>query len=160
MADLLELTEGLPEVVLAPGDVLVEDGTRTGSVWVLVSGSMHISKHGALINTIDRPGVAFGEVAVLQGSDHTATVTAATECRLRVARDGRAFLLDQPEVLLLVAGDLAARLDLVTTYLADLRNQYSGSPGLDMVSTVLGRLRGTTPGTAIPGSARDPDPEY
>lgn len=160
MADLLELTEGLPEVVLAPGDVLVEDGTRTGSVWVLLSGSVQVTKHGVLINTIDRPGAAFGEVAVLQGSDHTATVTAATECRLRVARDGRAFLLDQPEVLLGVAGDLAARLDLVTTYLADLRNQYSGSPGLDMVSTVLGRLQGTAPGTARPGSARDPDPEY
>lgn len=160
MADLLELTEGLPEVVLAPGELLIEDGTRTGSVWVLVSGSVHVSKHGALINTIDRPGVALGEVAVLLGSDHTATVAAATECRFRVARDGRAFLLDRPDVLLVVAGDLAARLDLVTTYLADLRNQYLGTPGLDMVSTVLSRLQDTSPGTARPGSARDPDPEY
>lgn len=160
MADLLELTDGLPEVALAPGELLMEDGTRTGAVWVLLSGTVRVTKHGALISTIDRPGVAFGEVAVLLGSDHTATVSAATECRFRVARDGRAFLLERPEVLLVVAGDLAARLDLVTTYLADLRNQYRGSPGLDMVSTVLGRLGATAPGTSLPGSVRDPDPEY
>ncbi len=160
MADVLALTDGLPEIALAAGEVLITDGTRTGSVWVLLEGTLEVSKHGAPISTIDRAGAVFGEVAVLLGADHTATVTAASACRLRIAEDGRALLLDRPEVLLEVAGGLAARLDLVTTYLADLRNQYAGSPGLDMVSTVLGRLTGTATGTARPGSARDPEPEY
>ena len=160
MVDLLELTVGLPEVVLPPGEVLLEDGTRTGSVWVLLEGTVEVSKAGVLISTIDRPGVAFGEVALLMGSDHTATVSAVTECRFRVARDGQTFLLERPEVLLVVAGDLAARLDLVTTYLADLRNQYRGTPGLEMVSSVLGRLHAASPDTAVTGSVRDPEPEY
>lgn len=160
MADLLELTEHLPEVTLAPGDVLIEDGTQTGSVWVLVSGSLQVHKDGALINTIDRTGAAFGEVAVLQGSGHTATVTAAEPCTLRYARDGRALLLENPEILLAVSAGLAQRLDLVTRYLADLRNQYAGAPGLEMVSAVLGRLAHEPPRPVQPGSARDPEPEY
>src|SRR5262245_16303979 len=125
MPDLLELTESLPEIELAAGDVLMEDGTRTGSVWVLVEGSLEIRKNGSLSNTISRPGAAFGEVAVLQGSGHSATVVAVVPTRMRYAQDGRALLLDNPEILLLVAAGLAERLDLITGYLADLRNQYT-----------------------------------
>jgi len=48
----------------------------------------------------------------------------------------------------------------VSTYLADLKHQYADSPGLSMVSDVLGRLA-THPHPAVqPGSARDPDPDY
>jgi CRP-like cAMP-binding protein len=112
------------------------------------------------ISTIAVPGAAFGEVAVLMDSDHSATVVAASTARLRYAQDGRAFLLSSPEVLLFLAKGLAARLDLVTRYLADLRNQYAGAPGLDMVSDVLGRLVQRDGPKARPGSARDPDPEY
>jgi CRP/FNR family cyclic AMP-dependent transcriptional regulator len=159
VADLLALTAGLPEVVLAEGDVLIHDGTTTGSVWVLVEGALDIRKDGALINTIAEPGAAFGEISVLLGAGHSADVVAASPCRLRHAVDGRSFLLDRPEVLLLVAAGLARRLDLVTRYLADLRNQYAGTPGLEMVADVLQKLN--APGEpARPGSARDPDPEY
>jgi len=159
MADLLELSSGLPEVELAPGEVLVEDGTRTGSIWVLVSGRLDVRKDGVLISTIERPGSGFGEIAVLRGSGHTATVVAAEPCRLRYAADGQAFLHGQPEVLFVLARGLAERLDLITSYLADLRNQYAGAAGLEMVSEVLGKLQGAPPMTVQPGSARDPDPD-
>lgn len=159
MADLLALTDGLPEVELAPGEVLIGDGTATGAMWVLVSGTLEVRKDGVRISTVSEPGAAFGEIAVLLGSGHSADVVAVSPCRLRHAVDGRALLLGHPEVLLLVAGGLARRLDLVTRYLADLRNQYQGTPGLEMVADVLGKLNATgTP--ARPGSARDPDPEY
>ena len=159
MVDLLSLTEGLAEVQLAPGEVLIHDGTTTGSMWVLVEGALEVRKDGASINTVREPGAAFGEVAVLLGGGHSADVVAVAPTRLRHAADGRAFLLGQPEVLLLVAGGLARRLDLVTRYLADLRNQYAGTPGLEMVGDVLSKLH--APGEpARPGSVRDPDPEY
>ena len=111
-------------------------------------------------NAIDRPGAAFGEVAALRGSGHTATVVAADPCRLRYADDGDAFLHGHPEVLFEMARGLAERLDLITNYLADLRNQYAGAAGLDMVSDVLGKLQGAASPTIRPGSVRDPDPEY
>jgi CRP-like cAMP-binding protein len=160
VSDLLLLTVDLPEITLEPGEVLVTDGTTTGSVWVLVSGSLEVRKDDITINTINTPGAAFGEVAALRNAPHSATVLAAEATRLRYAADGRALLLGNPEILALVASGLADRLDLVTGYLADLRNQYADAPGLEMVSTVLGRL--TQQGTPVvrPGSARDPEPDY
>lgn len=160
MTDLLELASALPAVELADGDVLVHDGSATGSIWVLVSGALRVTKHGALISTIDRQGAVFGEVSVLLGRGHSATVEAVGPCRLRYARDGAAFLQGDVRVMALVATALAERLDLVTAYLADLRNQYGEAPGIAMVSDVLGRLARHQGAPLRPGSAREPDPEY
>ena len=77
-----------------------------------------------------------------------------------MARDGKAFLGEDPELLRSVAVGLAERLNFVTTYLADLKDQYGDAPGLAMVSDVLGRLASHQQPAARPGSARDPDPEY
>ena len=159
MSTLLELTAHLPEVTVPAGHELMRDGDRTGRIWVLVEGELQILKDGNLINTISRPGAAFGEVSVLLDSNHTATVVAARECRLRKADDGRAFLLGSPEVLLHLASGLAERLDVVTRYLSDLRTQYAEAPGLQMVSTVLGKLVNEERPTIRPGSARDPEPD-
>lgn len=160
MADLLELCTDLDEVELAAGEILVREGERTGSIWVLVSGSLRVTKSGALINTIDRPGAVFGEVAVLLGSDHSATVEAAVPTRLRYAQDGRALLHSDPRILFLFASALAERLSLLTTYLADLKNQYGDTPGIAMVSDVLGRLATHQATPVRLGSAREPSPEY
>ena len=58
----------------------------------------------------------------------------------------------------LVAIGLAERLNLVTTYLADLKHQYGDAPGIAMVGEVLARLAERQAPPARPGSARDPDP--
>jgi len=97
---------------------------------------------------------------VLLGTDHGATVEAAEPSVLRVAADGAAFLGEDPELLREVAVGLAGRLNFVSTYLADLKEQYGDAPGLSMVSDVLGRLASHQRPPARSGSARDPDPEY
>jgi CRP-like cAMP-binding protein len=160
MPDMLTLADHLPEVVLAPGDVLVREGNPSGPVWVLVSGELTVSKGGTEVNTISLPGAVIGEMSVLLGVDHGATVVAATPARLRVARDGAALLAGDPEVMRQVAEGLARRLNFVSTYLADLKEQYGDAPGLSMVSDVLTTLSHHGQPAARPGSARDPDPDY
>ena len=53
------------------------------------------------------------------------------------------------------------RLQVMTTYLADLKHQYADHEGgLGMVDVVLGSLmHGSGPRSEL-GSERDPDPEY
>ena len=121
MPDMLTLTEHLPVVVLAPGDVLVREGNPSGPVWVLVSGELTVSKGDTEVNTISLPGAVIGEMSVLLGVDHGATVVAATSARLRVADDGAVLLAGDPRVMRLVAEGLARRLNSVSTYLADLK---------------------------------------
>ena len=112
------------------------------------------------MNTITDPGALIGEMSILRGTDHTATVEATEQSVLRHAADGHGLLASDPAITNLVAVGLADRLSFVTTYLADLTQQYSDVPGLSMVSDVLSRLAEHTGPAASPGSAREPDPEY
>ena len=157
---MLAHADHLDEVGFAPGDAVVTEGGTGGELWVLVSGSLTVRKGGEVVNSITRPGALVGEISLLLGTAHGATVEAAEPSRLRVARDGIAFLGEDPVLMRLVASGLAERLNFVTTYLADLKHQYGDAPGLSMVSDVLTRLAAHQDHTARPGSARDPDPEY
>jgi CRP-like cAMP-binding protein len=156
----LELSAHLPEVDVEAGEVIVHEGGPAGMIWVLVSGALRVSKEGIPVNTITEPGAAIGEVSVLLGTHHGATVEAIERSRMRVAANGHAFLDGDPEVMKHIATGLASRLSFVTRYLADLRHQYEDSPGLAMVSDVVGQLAQHHAPPARPGSARDPDPDY
>jgi CRP/FNR family transcriptional regulator, cyclic AMP receptor protein len=156
MKNMLTLSVGLPEAVFAPGDTVVEEGGAAGAIWVLVSGALLVRKGEVVVNAINRPGALVGEVSVLLDAAYGATVEATERSVLRHAADGRAFLLSDPAITLLVAVGLAERLDFVTTYLADLKHQYGDAPGLSMVSDVLRELAQRQGPRARPGSARDP----
>lgn len=160
VTDLLALSAHLPEVEFGPGEVVIEEGLPTGAVWILVSGTLTVRRGGTLVNSISRSGAMVGEISVLLGREHGSTVETAGDCRLRVARDGRGFLDGDPAVMALVAVELAERLEFVSTYLADLKEQYGDTPGISMVSDVLRQLADHQHPTARPGSARDPDPAY
>ena len=160
MTDMLVLSEHLPEVDFAAGEAVVREGGRSGSIWVLVSGALRVRKGGIEVNTITNPGALIGEMSVLLGIDHSATVEATQQSTLRHAVDGRGLLASDPAISNLVAVGLAERLSFITTYLADLTQQYADVPGLSMVSDVLSRLDQHAGPLATPGSAREPHPDY
>jgi CRP-like cAMP-binding protein len=160
VTDLLELAAALPEVRLAAGDVLVDEGVAGRTIWVLVKGVLEVRKGPVVVATIAEPGALVGEMSTLNGTASTATVVASTGCVLRVAEDGDSFLDGDVRVMRLVARALATRLAFVTTYLADLRHQYGDAPGLAMVDDVLAELANRQGPAARPGSMRDPEPEY
>ena len=99
-----------------------------------------VSKAGVAINSVSRPGAAIGEISLLLDSPYSATVVASAPSIVRFAADGRAFLMSDPAITRVIAAGLAERLNFVTTYLVDLKHQYGDSPGLAMVSEVLGHL--------------------
>jgi CRP-like cAMP-binding protein len=158
MSDDLDVTAGLPERAYSAGDVVIEEGTRTGALWVLVSGSVTVRRGDETINTIDRPGVTFGEISLLLDQPHGASVIAATDAVLRVATDGRAAL-DGPLARITATG-LARRLDALTVYLADVKKQYGAAPGIAMVDAVLRQISESPGDDVRPVSAREPDPEF
>ena len=160
MTDLVILTTHLPTIEVEAGAAVVREGERTGSVFVLESGALSVTRDGVAIADITAPGALVGEIAALVGGDHTATVTAVTPARLRVAYDGGAFLRSSPTVTLHVAMEVARRLQNLVSYLADLKAQYAGIPGLDMVNDVLSHLADRQAVALQPGSEREPDPLY
>ena len=160
MDDMLGLSRHLPEVAFEPGQAIVREGERAGAIWVLVQGELEVRKAGIVVNTITRPGALVGEISALLDAPYGAEVRATAPSLLRHAVDGRALLASHPDITRLVAVGLAERLNFVTSYLADLKQQYGDAPGLSMVSEVLRELAQRQGPVARPGSAREPDPEY
>ena len=157
---MVRLSMHLPLVEMRIGDEVVSQGGPSGGVWVLISGALQVLKGDVAVNTITKPGAIVGEMSVLLGSDHGATVVATEPSTLRYADDGHSFLFGDPAITRLIAVGLAERLNFVSTYLADLKEQYGDATGLAMVSEVLTHLAERQVVTARPGSARDPDPDY
>jgi len=157
MADLLELSSHLPEVEIESGYEILREGEQSGAIWILVFGELRVRRGTTVVDWIDRPGAVLGEMAVLLGTAATATVEAIEPSRLRYAADGEKFLAD-PTVSRLVAVGLAERLNLVTTYLSDLQDQYGDAPEMDMVREVLKRQMDRYVRASKPASSGDPHP--
>jgi CRP-like cAMP-binding protein len=152
---------GLSDATYPDGAQILVEGRRHHELLVLVSGAVRVTVSGAEIRTIDEPGAIFGEMATLLDAPATATVTAVGECRFKKADDAASFMRDHPAFALEVASTLARRLDLITRYLADLRNQYADrSDHLGVVDTVLESLLQHTDNGVQPGSERETDAPY
>lgn len=71
------------------GTVLIQQGGWGGETFVIVDGTVSVSRDGRELATLG-PGDVVGEIAVLAGGRRTATVTAETPVEV-LAFDPRAF---------------------------------------------------------------------
>ncbi len=161
MDNLLESCAGLPRTTVAAGSTVIEQGRKLGSLFVLVDGEVTMERDGMAIADIDEPGSIFGENSSLLDRPATATVRAKSDVTFLVARDGGAFLVERPDVTILVARALANRLDSLSGYLADVKHQYGDQKDhLGMLHDVMNTLMHDTLPTVRPGSARMPETDY
>jgi CRP-like cAMP-binding protein len=159
VTDLLELCAALPLVSTPAGGVLIDEGTRPDRLLVLVDGEVTIERDGTALARVDTPGAVFGEMSAVLGRPATATVRAATDVRVHVVEDPERFLVEQPGVALAVLRVTAARLDGMTRYLTDVKQQLAGEEGqLGRVGQILDTLLHHQGAPAQPGSVRDPEP--
>jgi len=159
MPSLLDHCRNARALDVEPGVVLLTEGQTTGRLYVLAEGTLEVVKGGAVVATLFEPGAVVGEMSILLGRAHTATVRSRTTARVFIIDNAEAFLIDNPGVAWTVAQMLAQRLNSATTYLADLKVQYAGSGNhLGMVSDVLASLVNQQPEVLSPGSSRTDDP--
>jgi CRP-like cAMP-binding protein len=158
MTDLLALCADLPMESTAAGEVLIEEGTEGGRMFVLESGSLTVERDGVPIARVDTPGAVLGEMSVVLGKPATATLRAESEVRVRAVDDPLRFLVERPGAALEVLRTTASRLDGLTQYLADAKQQLAGADGhAGMVGEILDTLVHHQTAAARPGSARDPE---
>lgn len=130
MASLLTLLAAQPVHVLKPGEIVITQGQSGGDLYVLESGRLTVERDGVAIATITQPGTAVGEMSVLLGTDHSATVRAETESRVKMLRDAAGALDTDPALAKTLASLLATRLDATSALLVDLRAQHKNAPGI------------------------------
>jgi CRP-like cAMP-binding protein len=155
---MLEYCSELPVQSLPQGEVLIAEGAEPSRLLVLISGSVTVEKDGVPFARIDHPGAVFGEMSWVLDRSATATVRAATPVEVHVMDDPDAFLTDHPGAAVAVLRMTAMRLDGLTQYLVDVKQQFAGLTGhLGMVDQILDSLVHHQSGPTRTGSVRDPE---
>jgi CRP/FNR family cyclic AMP-dependent transcriptional regulator len=159
MRAILDHCSGGVKRSLPAGTDIVQEGGKTGHLFVLLEGKVEVVKGDSLVAVIDEPGAVFGEMSVLLDQPHSATVRTAADSVLYEFDDAASFLREKPALALLIAQLLAQRLHIATTYLSDLMQQYAGhGTHLEMVSEVLQHMINLPSSQVAPGSDREADP--
>lgn len=76
--ELKEIAESLRERPFAAGDTVVEQGAGGAGFFIVTEGAADVTVDGESRGSIG-PGDYFGEIALLTGSDRTATIVATTD---------------------------------------------------------------------------------
>ena len=100
----------IPTVKYGTGDKLTKEGTPGCVVHVLVKGIVEVSVGGKVLATVVEPGSIFGEIALMCGCNHSATVTVVEESEFFVLHDFTGFLRKNPEECLPVIKSLCERI--------------------------------------------------
>jgi CRP/FNR family cyclic AMP-dependent transcriptional regulator len=159
MRAVLDYCTGGTERKVSAGTLVIHEGGKTGHLFVLIEGRLEVVKGDSVVAVLTEPGAVLGEMSVLLDQPHTATVRAVSDSVIYEFNDAASFLRDQPAVALLIAQLLAQRLNVATTYLADLMHQYAGhGTHLAMVGEVLQSMINLPPTQVSPGSDRQSDP--
>jgi CRP-like cAMP-binding protein len=90
MTSILDHCAGAQERTFPPGAVLMEEGQRSGLLYVLVDGTVAVFRGGTEVAAVSEPGAVFGEMSCVLGTPHTATVRAVTPARLCCLPSGSA----------------------------------------------------------------------
>lgn len=158
VTELLEQCAGLPVQVIAAGEVLIEEGVRPPSMLVLISGSANIERDGVPFARVDSPGAVFGEMSAVLDRVATATVRAGSDVEVYAIAEPLQFLREKPGAALAVLRVTAARLDGLTKYLVDVKQQFADRDDhMGMVGAILDTLVHHQPGQPRTGSLRDPE---
>jgi CRP-like cAMP-binding protein len=159
MRTVLDYCTGGIQRAVSAGTLILREGGTTGHLYVLIEGRLEVIKGDTVVASINEPGAVVGEMSFLLDKPHTATVRAASDSTIYEFDDAASFLRDQPAVALLIARLLAQRLNVATTYLADIMHQYAGQGDhLSMVGEILQSMINLPPTSVSPGSDRQSDP--
>ena len=76
----LEAIASLARIVSMPaGAVLMYEDEAADSFYVIVSGTVHVERDGEFVRSMSDGGF-LGEIALVEGTTHTATATCTTAC--------------------------------------------------------------------------------
>jgi cAMP-dependent protein kinase regulator len=79
-ATIAKLAERMAREEIPPGTVVVREGEPGDRFHVLLSGLAAVTQADRGPRSLLRPGETFGEVALVMGTERTATVTSVTAC--------------------------------------------------------------------------------
>jgi CRP-like cAMP-binding protein len=122
------------------GQIVIRQGDKTGCLYFLIEGAVEVLKDDVPVAIASQPSVVFGEMSVLLGESHTATVRAVKPSSFYIVENPQELLKSSPAICLHVCELLARRLDALNKYLVDVKQQFEGHDHIGMVDEVLETL--------------------
>lgn len=77
-----EITLCMFPVSHAKESIIIKEGDVGSVLYVMEQGKVEVSRGGNLLYYVQRPGLVFGELAILYNCTRTATIRAITDCKL------------------------------------------------------------------------------
>jgi len=140
MSVILELIAGHRVENFETGAVVIEQGATGDPMFVVLRGEVEVLRDNVRVAKISEPGAIFGEMHLLLGGPHNATIRTLKPSAFAIIENPREFLAASPVACLFIAELLATRLDAMNKYLVDVKQQYEGHDHLGMVDNVLNSL--------------------
>jgi CRP-like cAMP-binding protein len=109
--ELIELAKATEDMEVEEGKALTREGESGREFFVIIDGEVAVEKGGNEIRRMG-PGDFFGEIALIEDTPRTATVTAVTPLRFFVLtrQSFRSLLAHQPELAEKVSAALQERM--------------------------------------------------
>lgn len=140
---LAELSKQCQTVILQPGETLFKDGDPGHHMYVVLGGKLTIFKEGQEISTINS-GQVFGEMAIIESKNRSATVQAADQSTL--------IEITKPQFDSLLASDDQFLFSLLNTLsvrsrgnISDLAMGYRKKEAQEKISVHLLRILDDSP---------------
>jgi CRP/FNR family cyclic AMP-dependent transcriptional regulator len=160
MSAILAALSGHPTRQFAAGETVLGQGDCTGLLYILIEGSVEVVKDGIKLATSSEPGAVFGDLSVLLGTPHTATIRTLGPCSFHVLTEPRTFFRENPTLCVHLCELLARRLDALLQYLVDVKRQFEGHDHIGIVDQVLDTLMHRQPRPRVmprESTLRDPE---
>src|SRR3982750_1806107 len=97
MATILELIAKHKVESFEVGGIVMEQGTGTGPLFVLIQGEVEVLRDNVQVAKVSEPGAVFGEMSVLLEKFHTATVRVLKPSSFAIVENPRQFLESSAE---------------------------------------------------------------
>ena len=159
MNDVLLACQSLPEKEIESGKIILNEGEKSGLIYILIVGEVEILKRDLAIARVNEPGSILGEISALLDIPHMASVKTVVPCRFYKVENHSNFLQNNTEICYPLAVMLARRLHSVTNYLVDIKEQFKdNSDHFGMMDEILGALVNQQGEDSEPGSDRNDYP--
>jgi len=135
-----EKLAALPLESYDPGETVFAEGTKTGRLMILKSGTVGIYKGDVEFAQVSEAGAVFGELSALLDAPHSADVRALEPSEFHVADAGT--LLQDPVALFYVTVVLARRIDAANQGLLQLKIMLDAGEPPGLIDATLDKIEG------------------
>ena len=135
-----EKIAALPRESYDTGETVFAEGTKTGRLMILKSGTVGIYKGDVEFAQVAEAGAVFGELSALLDAPHSADVRALEPSEFHVA--DAATLLQDPAALLYVTIVLARRIDAANQGLLQLKIMLESGEPRGLIDKTLDGIEG------------------